>query len=243
VSLRSAATVASALAQTGEFSFILAAEAVADGIMPEIGLSLVLSGALIAILANPFVFRGNAMLTERLGKLRLLQAPAPRLAPGPAPPVADHALVIGHGRVGSVVAAALRRHGVPLVVIEEDRGNAERSRRAGVPVIFGDGTRPEVIAAGHPERARLLVVAVPERFLARRVIDLVRQANRGIDVVVRTHSDEEAAWLDAREVGLVVMSERETALGIAEYALGRFAVDPVEAQDTLMDLRRARPPD
>jgi voltage-gated potassium channel Kch len=118
---------------------------------------------------------------------------------------------------------------------------SERSRRAGLPVIFGDGTRPEVIAAGRLERAKLVVVAIPDRFLARRIIDLVRHANRAIDVVVRPHSDEEAEWLDAKEVGLVVMSEWETALGIAEYALRQFAVDPVLARNTLKKLRRARP--
>lgn len=244
VPLRTAARVAGALAQIAEFSFILAAEAVADGVMPEEGLSLVLSGAVIAILLNPFVFRANELLGESLEKIRPLRRwmAAPRFA-GQAPPLIDHALVIGHGRVGSVVVGALRQHGVPFLVIEQDRSVAERSLRAGLPVIFGDGTRPEVIAAGHPDRAKLLVVAIPDRFLARRVIDLVRQANRGIDVVVRTHSDEEAEWLDAKEVGLVVMSERETALGIAEYALRQFAVDPDQARDTLKNLRRAQPRD
>jgi monovalent cation:H+ antiporter-2, CPA2 family len=245
VPVRAAAKVAAALAQIGEFSFILAAEAVADRAMPAEGLSLVLSGALLAILVNPFVFRANEKLATRLEQIRLLQYWTARplgSAAGPTPPpLTDHALVIGHGRVGSVVVAALREHHVPFLVIEQDHGIAERSRRAGLPVIFGDGTRPEVIAAGRPERAKLVVVAIPDRFLARRIIDLVRHANRAIDVVVRTHSDEEAEWLDAKEVGLVVMSERETALGIAEYALRQFAVDPVLARNTLKNLRRARP--
>jgi monovalent cation:H+ antiporter-2, CPA2 family len=247
VPVRTATRVAAALAQIGEFSFILAAEAVADREMPAEGLGLVLSGALFAILLNPFVFSANEKLAAVLEKIRPLQywtTRARRFAAGPAPPrLTDHALVIGHGRVGSVVVAALRQHGVPFLVIEEDRDIAERSHRAGLPVIFGDGTRPEVIAAGHPEHAKLLVVAIPDRFLARRIIELVRHANHGIDVVVRTHSDEEAEWLDAKEVGLVVMSERETALGIAEYALRQFAVDPVLAQNTLMNLRRARAPE
>lgn len=244
VPLRTAVRVAGALAQIAEFSFILAAEAVADGVMPKEGLSLVLSGAVLAILVNPFVFRANELLGESLEKIRPLRhwMAAPRFA-GQTPPLTDHALVIGHGRVGSVVVGALRQHGVPFLVIEQDRRIAERSLRAGLPVIFGDGTRPEVVAAGHPERAKLLVVAIPDRFLARRVIDLVRQANQGIDVVVRTHSDEEAEWLDAKEVGLVVMSERETALGIAEYALRQFAIDPDQARDTLKNLRRAQPRD
>jgi voltage-gated potassium channel Kch len=95
--------------------------------------------------------------------------------------------------------------------------------------------------AGHPEDAKLLVVAIPNRILALRAIELARAANPRIDVVVRTHSDAEAEWLGDREVGLVVMSERETALGIAEYALRRFGAEPGAARTTLDELRRARP--
>src|SRR5262249_491896 len=107
-------------------------------------------------------------------------------------------------------------------------------------VIYGDATRPEVIAAAHPNRAKLLVVAIPDRFLARRVIELARQANPDIDVVVRTHSDEEADWLGGKGVGVVVMGEGGTATGIAEYALHCFAVPGEEVLKTLDGLRKVR---
>jgi CPA2 family monovalent cation:H+ antiporter-2 len=238
-----AATVAGALAQIGEFSFILAGTAVDRGAMPAEGRSLVLTGALLAILVNPFVFRGSERLGAWLEHFRFLRdwsARGARLPRGTAPErLADHALVVGQGRVGRVVAAALRQHGVPLVIIEQDRRTAERARHDGLSVIYGDATRPEVIAAAHPNRAKLLVVAIPDRFVARRVIELARHANPRIDVVVRTHSDEEADWLGGKELGLVVMSERETALGIAEYALHRFAVDADAVWKTLESLRKS----
>jgi monovalent cation:H+ antiporter-2, CPA2 family len=238
-----AATVAGALAQIGEFSFILAGTAVEDKVMPAEGRSIVLTGALLAILVNPFIFRGTQRLGAWLERSRLLRVWIERgrqLELGAAPEaLSDHALVIGHGRVGGVVVvAALQRHGIPLLIVEQDRRSAERSRAVGLPVIYGDATRPEVIAAAHPERAKLLVVAIPDRFLARRVIELARHANPKIDVVVRTHSDEEAEWLGGKEVGLVVMSERETAIGIAEYALHRFAIEPAQVLDTLESLRK-----
>ena len=240
-----AATVAGALAQIGEFSFILTGTAVQRGAMPAEGRSIVLAGALLAILANPFIFRGNERLGAALERNKLLRRwtkGGRRLAMGSVPArLADHALVIGQGRVGGIVVAALQRHNVPLVIIEQDRRIAERSRAQGLPVIYGDATRPEVIAAGHPGRAKLLVVAIPDRFLARRVIELARHANPRIEIVVRTHSDEEAEWLDGKEIGLVVMSERETALGIAEYALHRFEADSDAIWRTLEALRAAKP--
>ena len=81
-------------------------------------------------------------------------------------------------------------------------------------------------------------MGIPGHEAVRRVIELARHANPRIDVVVRTHSDEEAEWLGGKEIGLVVMSERETAIGIAEYALHRFAVDPTKVLDTLESLRK-----
>ena len=168
-----AATVAGAMAQIGEFSFILTGVAVEDKAMPAGRSLLVLTGALLAIVANPFLFRALQHAGAWLERRRVLhaldrrrQAPGARRGAGLA--LSGHALVIGQGRVGGVVVAALQRHRVPLVVIEQDRRIAERARADGVHVIYGDATRPEVIAAAHPERAKLLVVAIPDRFLARR---------------------------------------------------------------------------
>ena len=245
VEARMAATVAGALAQIGEFSFILAGTATGRGVMPADGLSIILSAALLAIVVNPLVYRGTEMLGARLERNRVVRhwvGRGARLGRGTVPArLANHALVVGQGRVGSIVVTALRRHGVPVVAIEQDRRIAEKARRDGLPMIFGDATRPEVLKAGHPEHAKLLILAIPDQFFARRVIELARAANPTIDVVVRTHSDEEAEWLSARDVGFVVMGERETALGIASYALRRFDADPEAAWRTLDDLRRARP--
>lgn len=239
----SAATVAGALAQIGEFSFILTGVAAEDKAMPAEGRSLVLTGALLAIVANPFLFRALQYVGSWLERRRVLQhwtEGGKRLARGSLPArLSGHALVIGQGRVGGVVVAALQRHRLPVVVIEQDRRVAERARADGVHVVYGDATRPEVIAAAHPDRAKLLVVAIPDRFLARRAIELARHANPKIDVVVRTHTDEEAAWLGGKEIGLIVMSERETALGIAEYALHRFAVPSEDVLTTLDSLRKS----
>jgi CPA2 family monovalent cation:H+ antiporter-2 len=127
------------------------------------------------------------------------------------------------------------------IVVEQDRGLAERLRRQPLPVVYGDATRLEVLKAAHPETARVLLVAVPERFMARRIIELARELNPRIDTVVRTHTDEEEEWLTEQAVGLVVMSERETALGMAEYALREFGQPADAVQSTIDALRQVRP--
>lgn len=154
----------------------------------------------------------------------------------------DHAILVGHGRVGRVVAEALRRHGLPLEVVEGDRRTAEHAKASGFPAIWGDASRPEVLAAARPEAARLVVLALPDAQESARVLALVRRANPSVAAAVRAHTDDEVAVLtrDAA-VGLVVMGERETALGMADFAMQRLGLDAATAQDTVDALRAAMP--
>jgi CPA2 family monovalent cation:H+ antiporter-2 len=223
---RTAAAVAATLAQIGEFSFILTGLAVGRGLLGGEVRDLVLAAALVSILVNPFLWRvadKAAAWIEGSPRLRRWQAgPAEAKARRAVPQFEDHAIIIGHGRVGSVVAAELAREGVPYVVIEQNLKLAQQLRHDEVPVIYGDAGWPEVLGAARPEAARLLVIAVPEPGSVRRIVAAAREASPEIDIVVRTHTDDEAAWLAKQAVGRTVMGERHTANEISDYALKSF---------------------
>jgi monovalent cation:H+ antiporter-2, CPA2 family len=226
---QTAALVAAALAQIGEFSFILSGSAVARGLLPAEGRDLVLAAALLSILLQPAMLHlaeSTGKLFERIRFLRVWtssRGAAGKSSDASAPD--QHAIIVGHGRVGSIVAAALRGHGVPYVVIEQNLHMAEMLRREEVTVIYGDAGWPEVLDAAFPDRARLIVIAVPDKGAARRILAAARRANPTIDAVVRTHSGEEADWLARNAVGLAVMGERHAADEMAKYALDRFSAD------------------
>jgi CPA2 family monovalent cation:H+ antiporter-2 len=227
---RTAAIVAAALAQIGEFSFILSGTAVARGLLPAEGRDLVLAAALLSILLQPVMLRAAEPIGRSLERVRWLRAWTSRRGaarkPGAASAPDQHAIIVGHGRVGSIVATALRGQGVPYVVIEQNLHMAEMLRREEVTVIYGDAAWPEVLDAAFPDRARLIVIAVPDKGAARRILAAARRANPSIDAVVRTHSGEEADWLARNAVGLAVMGERHAADEMARYALDRLsAVD------------------
>ena len=80
------------------------------------------------------------------------------------------------------------------------------------------------------EHARLVVVATPDSFQARRIIEVARELKHGIDLVVRTHSESELQALEAMQVGRVVMGERELAHGMLEYALRSLGVPAERAR-------------
>ncbi|MDE2165374.1 MAG: cation:proton antiporter [Alphaproteobacteria bacterium] len=223
---RSALEVAALLAQIGEFSFILSGTEASRGLLPGDGRSLVLAGALISILLQPAMLRLADVLATPLDRVRFLRhrhAGRREIRRRHALPQLDrHAIVIGHGRVGSVIAATLRAQGVPYIVIEQDLHFAERLRREGVPVVYGDAAWPEVFEAAGPDRARLLVIAVPEKSAVRRILAAAQAINPALDIVARTHSRDEAEWLKRHGVGRVVMGESHTANEMADYAMKRF---------------------
>lgn len=224
---RRALEVAALLAQVGEFSFILSGAAASSGLLPGDGRSLVLAAALISILLQPLMLRIAARLgtpLEKAGFLRKWHAGRREIKRRDTlPQLESHAIVIGHGRVGSVIAASLREQGVPYIVIEQNLRFAEQLRQEGVPVIYGDAAWPEVFEAAGPERARLLVIAVPEKSAVRRILAEARAINPALEIVARTHSRAEAEWLKQQGVGRVVMGESQTAHEMASYATKRFA--------------------
>jgi CPA2 family monovalent cation:H+ antiporter-2 len=223
---QTAVTVAAALAQIGEFSFILSGAAVARGLLPAEGRDLVLAAALLSILLQPAMFRAAELLgphLEGVDWLRRRHAGRGEIRRRSGAAVPDrHVIVVGHGRVGSLVAAGLRSHGIPYVVIEQNLHFAEVLRRDGIPVVYGDAAWPEVLDAAAPERARLLVIAVPDKGATRRILAAARRANPAIDVIARTHSNEEADWLTRNTVSLAAMGERHAASEMTQYALRRF---------------------
>ncbi|MGH7719371.1 MAG: YbaL family putative K(+) efflux transporter [Gemmatimonadaceae bacterium] len=246
---RTALTVAAALGQIGEFSFILIGLAAALGLVPEEALALVVAGAILSITLNPPLFSFADWVARRRESG---QPDAPPAADASSPPVRvgvpGTVVLVGHGRVGSTVAAALAAEGLPYVVVEEDERVMEGLRRDGVHAVHGDATRPPVLERAGVEEARLLIVTAPEPFRARRIIELAREMNPGVEVVVRTHSAAEQSYLEghlrgqpgtAEGNGRVVYAERELALSLSHYALVALGRTDDEADARIAALRRA----
>ena len=213
-----ALTISASLAQIGEFSFILAELGVQLGLLPEQGRALILAGAIITIMLNPVMFA----LADHLQKRREQASPVPVETP-PPPPVTeltDHVVLVGHGRVGALVAGHLRAADLPLLVMDEVPKATAGLREAGVEVIIGNAARPDVLRAANLQAARHLVVAIPNAFEAGQVVEQARNANPSLDIVARVHSDAEVDHLRIRGANMVVMGEREIANSLGAHVLG-----------------------
>lgn len=243
--LRTALTVGTGLGQIAEFSFILGTMGLTLGLLPEAGFQLIVAGSLLSIAINPFLLRTIGPWERRLRDSRILLALRARRAGGRAmldgetrDTLRQHAILCGYGRVGRMIGPALERRGFRYVVVTEQRGDVDRLRARGIPAIYGDAANPEVMDLAHLEHARLLIVATPDPRETRLIVERARARQPTIDVVVRTHSDIEAAHL--RGLGTRVQAvhgERELAVQMARYALRRFGVSATEAESIAQGLR------
>ena len=214
-----ALTIAASLAQIGEFSFILVGLGVTLNLLPEAGRDLVLAGAILSILVNPLLFiaidRLQARQTQKAeADPGVVQVEAQDLPP----PVLEqnHAILIGHGRVGALVSERLRKDKVPVVVIEDKREKAAELREHGLCVVVGNAANPEVLNQANITSARWLLIAIPNGFEAGTISSHARAINPNLDIIARAHFDAEVDYLEQNGANLVIMGEREIARGMVE---------------------------
>lgn len=221
---RTALTISASLAQIGEFSFILAELGVNLDLLPHRARDLILAGAIVSILLNPLMFAAMDRLLRRIEKRGAETGPAEPKPASAAPPdtalvptrLDGHVVLVGHGRVGSLVGAALRDRGTPFLVIEDTDTIVAQLRKAGVEVIDGNVAKPQVLAAANLPGAACMVVAIPNAFEAGQAVQQARAANPALRIIARAHSDPQVEHLSGLGADVVVMGEREIARGITE---------------------------
>jgi CPA2 family monovalent cation:H+ antiporter-2 len=239
-----ALTISASLAQIGEFSFILAALGVGLGILPVEGRDLILAGAIISIILNPLIFflldLLRPALENRFGrpaeafaggaaaerKEPDLVASAPRdVAPdvtAEAEPTqvptgqTGHVIIVGFGRVGSVVGEALLEARTPFLVVEDAEGRVNAARAMGIEVVIGNAATSKVLTLANVAGATTVVIAIPNAFEAGQAVEQARKQNPGLLIVARAHSDEEDTHLKALGADVVILGEREIGLGMVD---------------------------
>jgi CPA2 family monovalent cation:H+ antiporter-2 len=176
----------------------------------------------------PLIGRLVARRANDLGELR------PEVAGG----MQDHVVVVGFGRVGSVLGGFLEARGVPYVVVELDRALVEDLRRRNVPALFGDASSPVLLDRAHIERARALVLTSPDAVAQRLAIEHARGVRPDIEVLTRVHS--QAAAADMSSLGRVrpVLGERELGLAMARQLLEMLGASTIEAEATVLGAAR-----
>jgi len=232
--LSTALTVGAALAQIGEFSFILAGLGVALGLLPEEGRSLVLAGALVSIGLNPALFKVvdpvRLWILSRSASARRLEHRIDDLDELPQTTdramLEGHVVVLGYGRVGRQIGDRLTEAGVSVIAADSNREVVEALRTEGRAAVVGGDAMHEVLIQAHLGSAALLVIAVDDPVVAHRAASAAREILPAIQIVIRSHSDEEASLYRQEGLGAAFVPETELARRMAEHSLAKLGRAP-----------------
>jgi CPA2 family monovalent cation:H+ antiporter-2 len=217
-SMETALLIGVGLAQIGEFSFILADLGIGLDLLNARGRDLILGASIVSILVNPLL----VALAARIHPAHPPGVPVKEDTPPELHPTAltRHIVLIGYGRVGSLIGRALKDRNESFLVIEDGDRLVTNLREQGIEVIPGNAVQARVLEAANVKEARLLLIAIPNGFEAGQIVQQSRALNPGLQIVARAHSNDEVEYLLRHSADAVVMGEREIARGMIEHAFG-----------------------
>lgn len=246
-----ALSIAASLAQIGEFSFILATLGLALGILPIAGQSYIVAGAIISTVVSPLLIwvaehyrpaleqrygTGGADMADGTDAIDDEAEAEPALIEEEeVHPTAltGHAVLIGYGRVGTVVADGLTQAGQTFLVIEDAESRIIAAREAGIEVIVGNAAASAPLRLANIEGANTVIVAIPNTFEAGQAVEQCRKLNASVLIVARAHSDEEEEYLRNLGANITIMGEREIGIAMLELVnperIAAAAISPVDA--------------
>lgn len=247
-SVRTALTIAVALAQIGEFSFLLGRQAQHHGLLAAEGQSLLVACALISITLNPLLFRVIdplekwlrtrervwRMLTRRSeargveANVAVRQRLAADTEEGQSKP---RAVIVGYGPVGQTAARILGDFQIEPVIIDLNLDTVRSLTAAGRLAIYGDATRRDILEAAGTTDAKYLLVTIPELVTRTLVILTAKNLNPALSVFARARYLQERAWLEEVGATQISIEEAETALGLAVLLLREVGADESRIRD------------
>ncbi|URQ61810.1 Kef family K(+) transporter [Pantoea alhagi] len=211
-SRRTALTISVSLAQIGEFAFILAGLGISLNMLSDEGRNLVLAGAILSIMLNPILF---TLLERYLDKNENFEEQSLEEATEEEKQIpvniCNHAVIVGYGRVGSLVGQLLTEAEIPIVVIEHSRPRVEALREQGIRVILGNAARAETMELARLDCARWLLMSIPNGYEAGEIIAAAREKHPHLEIIARAHYDDEVHYILERGADNVIMGEREIA--------------------------------
>lgn len=241
--VRIAAATSLALAQIGEFSFVLERAGRSYGISPggmgEAGAQTFIAATVLLMLVTPlqlqFAARFGALLSRTpLGKLRADNGDD---ASEENNKLEHHTIIVGYGPAGRRLVQVLQDRGIPFVVIEMNPDSVKEMQANDVNVVFGDASRPHILEAAGIETAKLCVVVINDPAIAPRIIHQAHYLNPTLQIIARTRYLTDMESLQKIGADIVVPEEMETIVRIFSHVLGAYMIPPEEVERQIRMIR------
>ena len=222
-----------ALAQGGEFGFVLLSFAAQDAILPPETTSLLVAAIALSMTLTPLLLLINEkVLQPRVGTLEI---------EGGDPDTIDEenpVIITGFGRFGEVVGRFLRANGVGTTVLEYDSDHVELLRKLGLKVYYGDATRCDLLRMAGAEKARLLVLSIDDHAKTLDMVDGVQKNFPHLTILARATGRQEAYELVEKGVQHVYRETLDTSLRMGIDALNLLGFRSFYAHRTARTFRR-----
>lgn len=215
--MRIAVLAGFALAQIGEFSFILAQEGMKFNLVGEYG-NLLLASIIITMVATPFLISFTPALTRKSPYFALQKKDdSKKIFDG-------HVIIGGFGLNGRNLANVLKETGIPYTIIEMNPDTVKTEKAKGENIFYGDINNEEVLKNTGIEDAKILVVAISDRAVSQRVLKIARQLNPNLYLIVRTRFVGETEDLIKLGADIVIPEEFETSIQIFRNVLEQYHI-------------------
>lgn len=242
--LRIALLVGFALAQVGEFSFILLHQGSALGLIGEERYQEFLAAAVLSMMVTPLMIQAAPAVVMRMGELRQLRRFFPEPGEGEleikARRLTDHVVVCGYGLNGRLTGEALRQAEVPFVVLDTNPETVRQMAAAGVNIYFGDVSRREILEKAGAAHARAIVFAISDPFVLSRAVANARSLNPTLEILARTNRLEDQPMLERAGASQVIAEEMEAAETIMINLLELYGMPRKEAFRRAHAIRRQK---
>ena len=243
--LRMSLLVGLALAQVGEFSFVLLQQGAGLRLITPAAYQTFLAAAVGTMMLTPIIIQFSPVLAARLSELRALRRffpePAQEELEQQATTLTDHAIICGYGLNGRLAAGVLGRLRIPYVILETNPETVQKAAAIQERIFFGDGSNHEILLKAGIERARAIIYAISDPFALGRAVANARALNPKVSIIVRTKRLEDAPELEKAGASQVISEELEAAGEIIISVLELYGLSRKEAFANIEETRSGPP--
>lgn len=219
---RTALTVSIALAQIGEFSFILSEEAMRLNLLPDEGYDIIVACAIVSISLNPILFKRIDWICSFIKK----KFPHLKIHPNEKRGLKNtpKAIVVGFGPIGQNVTSSLEKIGYDPTIIDENVDTVAQLGKSDHRAVYGDAATPNILEAAHVENASLLAITIPDIATTINIINLAQQLNPKIQILARVDyfNDE----LQLKDLNVTIVCCEEEAIKAFNHEIFKIKMNP-----------------
>jgi len=235
------------LFQIDEDAFILMSTAYLSHLISQEDYLFIISAVLLSLIITPLLIKNKEKIYRAIRGLTKKYLPflenfiSFRIDSNQSPIdqliIKDHIVICGYGRVGSYIGRSLMMADIPYVAIDYNLYLVEKAKREGVNIIYGDPTDIDILDYAQIEEAKILVLALPERFSQEVIVLNAKKLNKDIVIISRVHKEADQKRMKDLGVDLVIQPEFEASLSIIKKIYLWHRIDKVEIVNKIRRLK------